>query len=205
MTTTVGGSPNYSVLPLRSSADTAGSASDILRKLESDGDDLEILRLMANSSVMFRPFVSMSAAIMRRSALPPRLRELVILRLASKMDASYEFAQHARIGAAVGVKQAEIASLRSGGGAPSTIRDDERLALDLVDELIDTRHLSHELWGAAVTAFGVEPLLELLVVVGYFGGLVPLLLGALGLEADDGTRSTRGPDVATARGASKHD
>ena len=47
------------------------------------------------------------------STLPPRLRELAILRVAHRTDSEYEWGQHVKIGLREGLTEDEIAGVRA--------------------------------------------------------------------------------------------
>ena len=55
-------------LRARRSSDTQGEVSKILARLESAGQDNAVLALVANSDVVFKPFVAMASALSVPSA-----------------------------------------------------------------------------------------------------------------------------------------
>jgi 4-carboxymuconolactone decarboxylase len=158
---------------LRTSGDTEGTVSRVLDKLEIAGNDLPILRLVANLPSIFRPFVLMSDALLHRGSVPPRIREALILHLAARHRLGYEWHEHLPMGLEAGLSQDEC-DLIADGQHPD---DDIALACAYADGLLNgddvvaTREAVESRWGA-------EEALELAVVVGWWGGLVPCVLRA---------------------------
>jgi 4-carboxymuconolactone decarboxylase len=170
-------------LPLRTSQDTAGETQRVLRKLEASRNDLDVIRTLANSPQMLRPFVLFADALMHKAALPARVREIVILALAADNDCAYEWTEHDKIAAKTGVNDAERAALRADGLSADIVSfsDGDRLALRVTAELHPVRSLSDASWQAAVDTWGPEGAIDLVLSVGWWGGLVPTLLGAVEL------------------------
>ena len=70
-----------------------------------------------------------------KSSLPPRDRELVILRAGWVSQSAYEWAQHNRIGLEAGLSQEEIERVKEGASAAGW-SDSEHALLAAVDELL---------------------------------------------------------------------
>ena len=60
---------------------------------------------------------------------------------------------------------------------------EERLLIQLVDELHDTSNISGELWQALAAAFSTEQILELIALVGFYHS-VSFFANGLKLEAE---------------------
>jgi 4-carboxymuconolactone decarboxylase len=120
---------------------------------------------------------------MHKAALPARVREIVILALAADNDCAYEWAEHDKIAAKAGVDDAERAALRADGLSAdvSSFSDDDRLALRVGAELHPARSLSAASWQATVDTWGPEGAIDLVLSVGWWGGLVPTFLEAVEL------------------------
>lgn len=168
-----------------SSRDVDGERARVLGKLEAAGKDLEIARLLAGSAAVFRPFVKLSDALLFRATLPARLRELMILLLAAESGATYEREQHERMAREAGIDDADVLRLRAGRAAVEQFDGDDRLALEIAAQLHADGRCDAATWERAVAAWGAETALEAALTVAWWGGFVPLVLGALGLEADD--------------------
>jgi alkylhydroperoxidase family enzyme len=170
-------------LPLRTSADTSGKNREILTALEASGEDLPILRLVANSPTLLRPMVDLANALMRRATFPAVDREVVILHLARKLDDGYEWDEHVKLGEHAGVTVAQRAALSAGAPVtPPLFSDAQRLAVAVADELTDTRSLTDASWAAACAQWGEAAALELVFSVAFWGGMVPVVTAGLGIR-----------------------
>jgi alkylhydroperoxidase/carboxymuconolactone decarboxylase family protein YurZ len=170
-------------LPYRSAQDTEGEVARVLSKLEASDNDLTVLRAMANASHAFRPFVLLSDALLNRGVLPRRCRELVILGLAGELDVAYERHEHETMAERAGVTEEQRAALRDGFGHPVPgVTAAEAVALATAAELLRDHRISDEAWAAMVEAWGEDGAMDLALTVGWWGGLVPMAIGALGLQ-----------------------
>jgi alkylhydroperoxidase family enzyme len=173
--------PRIDLEPLRSS-DAEGEVQRVLSKLEATGNDLKILRVLANSQPAFRPFVLLSNALMNLSALPPEDREVVILHLAARRDVPYEWKEHVPMSDAVGItdEQRELISAAQYEG--DSFSDAQRLAVRVADEIIEERSLAEETWVKACRTWGRTSSLDLVLTVAWWGAFVPTIIEAIGLK-----------------------
>ncbi|MFJ2863547.1 MBL fold metallo-hydrolase [Kitasatospora sp. NPDC087314] len=99
--------------------------------------------------------------------IPPRERELVILRTAHRTGSTYEWEHHARLATAVGVTGPEIDGVADGPDHPDWDEADRAL-LRAVDELCTEHTLSPATWQALAARHSTPQLLELLALVGTY-------------------------------------
>jgi len=92
-----------------------------------------LYRMLLNSPAVAQGWLDYLTAIRQKSGLPPRLRELLILRVAVLNQADYEFAQHLPIALAAGCSESQIDGLKTGDF--SRFDDGERAALGYCDEM----------------------------------------------------------------------
>ena len=126
----------------------------------------------------------LATGLLMKGALPPRVREIVILRVAWRTGSSYEWGQHVRIGLDSGLAEGEIDALatESAGGTWSAV---DRLAITVTDELCTTDDLTDATWDAALAQWGEQDLMELIFLVGNYRMLAGFL-NAARVELDDG-------------------
>jgi 4-carboxymuconolactone decarboxylase len=141
------------------------------------------------------PFLAYNSTLLRTPTLDARHRELTILRVAARTDAVYEWAQHIRIAAGLGVTEAEIAAIGRGpdDGEWSALEAD---LLRATDELIDDYLVSDATWERLAAQLDERQLMELVFVVGTYTALA-MAFNSFGLQLDD--------DLAPATGASRPD
>ena len=93
--------------------DSHGIDADLLRTIQSrrGGTLLNLDRQLLHSAPLARGWNACMGAIRGETRLDGALRELVILRVAVLNRAPYEFAQHAPVGLAEGLTQAQLDAL----------------------------------------------------------------------------------------------
>ena len=126
----------------------------------------------------------LATGLLVKGNLPPRVREIVILRVAWRAGSNYEWGQHVRIGLDSGLDEAEIAALAA-EAAESTWSDADRLAISVTDELCAEDDLTDATWDAALAQWGEQDLMELIFLVGNYRMLAGFL-NAARVELDEG-------------------
>jgi AhpD family alkylhydroperoxidase len=145
---------------------TSSSTEEVLATLrESRGKDLNIFRVLAANPSLLLPFSQLGTALSSGS-LPPRLRELAILRTAGACSSAYETEQHAERARRIGIDEVEIAAaLRADHYEWSPA---ESVILAAATELVDSRTLCDETWTALVRFFADAELVELVVLISFY-------------------------------------
>lgn len=168
----------------RSAADTEGAVRRVLEKLEATDQDQLILRLVANSPTVFRPFVLLANALVNQATLPAADREVVVLHLAAAGGAHYEWEAHQEPAKHAGLSDEQRAVLGAGEAQqrPELFTANQLLALRLADALSAGRSLGDEDWRAAVAAWDEQGALDLVFSVAWWHGFVPTFTRALDLR-----------------------
>ena len=115
------------------------------------------------------------------SSLSPRLSELAILTTARIWDASYEWAAHEPHAEKAGLPRPVIDALKEDRD-PTFEAEDEAVVYDVARKLNLDRRLSDELHARAVDVLGLEGLIDLVGVLGYYS-LISMTLNAFEIEA----------------------
>lgn len=166
-------------LPFRSSVDTDGEVRRVLGKLEASGNDLPVSRMLANSPGCFRPFVLLSDALLHKSAVPSFIRETVILHLAARLGVRYEWGEHVPMAEDAGVTEEMRSALAQPASAnDAALTEEQRTAVRLCDQVL-ARTLSDAGWEEACRWWGAQGALEFAMVVGFWGGFVPAVIGTV--------------------------
>jgi len=150
----------------------------------SGGEPYNIFRTLARHPKLFKRSMVLATGLLVKGNLPPRVREIVILRVAWRAGSNYEWGQHVRIGLDSGLDEAEIAALAA-EGAESTWSDADRLAISVTDELCAEDDLTDATWDAALAQWGEQDLMELIFLVGNYRMLAGFL-NAARVELDEG-------------------
>jgi 4-carboxymuconolactone decarboxylase len=160
-----------------------------------------VFRMLAQAPPVGAAALGLIYAVLSEADLDPRVREMVILRVAEPSAAPYAFAQHAAIAASVGVAAAQVAELER-GHAPSELFDEpERAALAFADLVLDEPRVSAETFARLGQYLTSRQMVELLLTAGCFRMMSRLvtvfeleLEPAFGVEA---LRKARTPSLQT--------
>ena len=155
------------------------TSSDIRR-----GPILNIFRTLAHHPKLLKRWMVFGAHVLAKSTLPPRERELAILRIGWRCGSEYEWGQHVAIGRATGLSDEEIRRVAKGPEAPGWNPFDAAI-LRAVDELHDDSFLSDASWNALTAQWSTEQLIDLIFAVGQYT-LVSMALNSLGVQLDAG-------------------
>ena len=122
--------------------------------------------------------------VLVKSSLPPREREIAILRVGWRCRAEYEWAQHVVIGRQCGLDDGEIERIKAGPGAPGWTAHESAI-LRATDELHEDSFVRDETWAALAAAWSEEQLMDFIFAVGQYH-LVSMALNTLGVQIDPG-------------------
>lgn len=152
--------------------------------LSHDGTPLNIFGTLGHHPKLLKRFSLLGGFLLNKGLLPPREREIVILRVGWNAGAVYEFGQHTVIGADVGLHDVEIEALTHGPSMHPWSSDDLAL-IAMADELAEDDCVTDETWSGLAGRWTTAQLVELLVVAGFYR-LVSGLLNSAGVQLEDG-------------------
>ena len=144
--------------------------------LKSRGDISPLYRILLNSPAVCAGWEQLLTAIRQKTSLSPRLRELVILRIAVLNRAEYEFTAHAPIALKAGMTEAELDALQMGDA--SLLTDIDRLVLDYTDAMTTDIQVPDALFARVKTHFDPEGLVDLTATIAAYN-MVSRFLAAL--------------------------
>ena len=158
---------------------------DLMDRIRHEGTGASnVLTTILRHPVLFRRWMPLSGTLLYGSLLPPRDRELLILRTASNCHADYEWAHHAVLGREAGLTDEEIERLR-GGPIDESWSGDDALVLTAADELHHGSHITDETWAALAARYDEKQQIELPMLVGQYH-MVAFVLNSLGIEIEPG-------------------
>ena len=172
-----------------------GRTSDQEKMLASVPDD-NVFKTMAHDPELFARWRELGGYLLNGSTLPPRDREIVILRMGWLCQAPYEWSQHARIAkAVVNMTDAEVHRIAEGSSARGW-PDFERTLLRMVDEVHYDAQISDDSWQALRARYSLEQTIDALYTAAQYQ-LVSMVLNSLGVQLDPSLQD-RMPTDATA-------
>jgi 4-carboxymuconolactone decarboxylase len=108
------------------------------------------------------------------SALPPSLREFVILMTARAWTQQYEWSIHHPIALAAGLDPAVAAAIAD-GSRPRRLTEDEEVLYDFCTELHGHRSVSDATYERAVARFGEQGVVDTVGICGFYALLAMVL------------------------------
>lgn len=140
---------------------------------------LELFAQHVDLSRAWLPFTEMLASESAR--LEPKVRELLILRVAVRTRTGYEWRQHRRMALDTGLTEMQVAAVWEGPAA-ELWTPMERTLLTATDEFIDQFAVSESTWNELAALFDPAEVLEMLFLVGGYLCLAAVL-NSVGLES----------------------
>ncbi|HWX80389.1 MAG TPA: carboxymuconolactone decarboxylase family protein [Steroidobacteraceae bacterium] len=163
-------------------------------KMLAGRPDYNVFKTLAHDPELFERWNGLGLYLLNGSTLPPRDREIVILRMGWLCQAPYEWSQHARIAkASVNMTDAELHAIAA-GAASSNLSDFERTLIRMTDELRYDTEISDATWAALRTRYSVEQTIDAIYTAGQYQ-LVSMALNSLGVQLDPELQERMPPDL----------
>ena len=145
--------------------------------------ELNIFTTLVRYPRLFRRW-SQFGGVLLTGVLPPRERELLILRTGWNCGSEYEWGQHVRISRDLAMTDEEIQRVTQGPDAEGWRPFDATL-LRAADELHADSRVSDTTWAALAERYDERQLIELVMLVGQYH-LVAMTLNSLGVQREEG-------------------
>jgi 4-carboxymuconolactone decarboxylase len=139
---------------------------------------------MANNPKLMDRWLTFAGYILRESTLPPREREILILRIGWLCQSEYEFGQHTLVGKSAGLTDDEIKRITEGPKAAGWDPFDATL-IQAVDELHADAFITDATWNALAKRYNQQQLMDVVATVGQYN-LVSMFLNSFGVQLDKG-------------------
>jgi alkylhydroperoxidase family enzyme len=161
---------------------------EMLKALPAGADgpvgEYNIFRTLARHPDLFRSWLGFGGYLLVGGTLPPRDRELMILRTAVRCRSSYEWGQHVRISLRMAIEREAIDRVLETPDADGWT-EHESMLLRAVDELHDGSRISDSTWEALAREYDETQLIEATMLIGQYH-MVAFALNSLGVELDEG-------------------
>lgn len=128
-----------------------------------------------------KAFLRFSNHLLFRSTLPPRLRELAVLRVAHRRQCEYEWAHHVFIGKAEGLTDDDIAGVQQG----TAVDPLDQAVLDAVDELDVQYRISDPTWALLSEHLDERQRMDLVFTIGGYG-VMAMAYNTFGITPETG-------------------
>jgi 4-carboxymuconolactone decarboxylase len=147
------------------------------------GAEFGVFTTLVRNPDVFADFLPLGERLLRLSTLDHRERELLIMRVAWRCDAPYEWSHHEVIGRAAGLTDDDLTAL-----AADTVDDSDpgrAVLLRAADDLVRTHRLSDPAWSGLAGRYPTEQIIEICMLVGQYAMLAGAL-NSLGVQIEDG-------------------
>jgi AhpD family alkylhydroperoxidase len=138
-----------------------------------------LLATLVRHPKLTRAFLRFNSHLLYSSTLPPRLRELTVLRVAHRRGCEYEWRHHVRMGREAGLTDDAIDGIQRGEAADVL----DRAILRAVDELEDKSIISDATWATLSEHLDERQRMDLVFTIGCYGALA-MAINTFGVEPE---------------------
>lgn len=157
------------------------------RPKEFGGEDqpvFNVFKTLANYPELMKRLSPWGNHVLFKSRLPPRDREILILRTGWLMGTVYEWTHHVEIAQQMaGVTEQDVANIQSWPHV-SDVASHDRLLLTAVDELFKARAISDKTWEALLETYSTQQMMDLVFAVGHYS-MMCLALNSFGVQLEE--------------------
>lgn len=151
--------------------------------LREKGTIFNVIGTMMRYRKLRLKWILMASHVTYDSSLPPRDKEILILRIAWLCGAKYEWDHHVLVGKRVGLSSDEIDRIKIGSEAQGWNLFDSAL-LRAVDELYTNTFLSKGTWRVLTERYNLNQLMDVTFVVGAYN-MLAMFLNSFGVQTED--------------------
>ncbi|MFE3856039.1 carboxymuconolactone decarboxylase family protein [Streptomyces griseorubiginosus] len=148
---------------------------------DQDGRIYAIWATLAHHEDALRRYLVFSNHVLGKNTLPLTSRELMILRIAARAQAAYEWDQHVRIARRAGLADETI--LAAATGAWEGLDELDRVLLTATDSLVESQNIDDELWDRLSAHLSTEQVIDVLYTVGQYL-TVATVINTLGVRTE---------------------
>ncbi|SFF97825.1 Carboxymuconolactone decarboxylase family protein [Desulfotomaculum arcticum] len=156
--------PRLPVLPLEQMPE---KTRNMITGGKSGLSGLNINKMMAHAENSVRHFARLGNSLLTQAELNERLRELVILRVATLCHSHYEWYQHEILARKVGIPEEQITAVKEGPDSP-VFNYLEKAALRYTEEVTLNVKSSDEAFNEVAEHLNHRELVELTLTIGFY-------------------------------------
>lgn len=136
------------------------------------------------SPALYEKWLPFATYIIPASSLPPRDRQILILRCSFNWRCGYAWAQHVRISKRLGaLSDGEITALD--GAAEFEWEAKEAALIDACDDIAHSMQISEQTWSMLASHYPEKELLDVVFTIGQYA-LISIALKSLQVQLDEG-------------------
>jgi alkylhydroperoxidase family enzyme len=158
-------------------------ATQELRRSKGGPRGLNVLGTLAQHPTLMQAYHTFNGHILYTNSLDARQRELLVLRVAARRGAEYEWRQHVHIARDLGYGDTDIERIAEGPDAAGWAPLDAAM-LRAVDELLADAAITDATWDELAGELDRHQLMDLVFTVGAYD-LLAMAFKSFGVELDD--------------------
>jgi quinoprotein glucose dehydrogenase len=156
----------------------------ITGQIRANGTALNLYATMIQHPRLYTPRMSFGSYLRSETSLPPKTRELLIMRTAFLIGAEYEWAHHVEYARGAGFTDGEIARIAAGPEAAGW-SEEHRTVLRAADELRREAFITDRTWGVLAKHYNTRQLVEIVFTVGGYT-MTGLAINSFGIQVEPG-------------------
>lgn len=157
---------------------------DLVKHYRRDGELPNVFRVALRNTKLFKVYKPWALYTMALSSVPPRIRELAIMRIAYLNKSDYEWGHHLRLAREAGVSNEELMRVKAGPDAPGWSELD-RAVVSLVDQMKYDADLDDATYAILIDGMGEDAFVELVNTIGNYA-MVSTMLNIFGVPLEPG-------------------
>ena len=143
-------------------------------------DTNNALSTFAHHPALAKAFLRFNVHLLMSSTLPPRIRELAILRVAHRRDCAYEWSHHVSMAKDEGITDDQIDAVKRGEATDPF----DRAVITAVDELDEYSRMSDQTWAALGEHLNDQQRMDFIFTVGCYA-LLAMAFNTFGVELEN--------------------
>ena len=156
--------------------DAPQEIAELFAKMESRGVNIaNIWKMLAHSPSTLVHLMRMGNALLSKTQISPKLREMAILRSACILDCEYEKVSHTMFGKEVGMTDEQVRAIDNWENS-NVFDKTERAVLSFTDEITKYARVTDETFSALSQILNEGMMVELAMTIGFYGMLARVIL-----------------------------
>ena len=150
--------------------------AELFTKMEARGARVgNIWKILAHSPSTLLHLMRMGNALLSKTKLNPKLREMAILRTSVIVDCEYERRSHAMFGKEVGMTDEQVRTIKDWENS-SAFNEAEQAVLRFTDEAVKNVRVKDATFSDLAKHLDQGMMVELAMTIGFYGMLARILL-----------------------------
>jgi 4-carboxymuconolactone decarboxylase len=158
----------------------AATFTEEQKALVGDWATLNFSRVIVEHPALYRALMPLIGKLISGSDLPPRDREILVLRTLALCEEVYETQHHILIARKAGMTEAEIEAARTG----AAVLPFDQALVRAAEELVHDRCISDQIWQQLMQRYSRIQLMEVVSLVGGYT-LMAMLTKSFGIQLED--------------------